>query len=548
MKVVIIGGVAAGMSTAARLRRLDESAQIVVFEKSQYVSFANCGLPYYIGNQIPEREQLLLQTPATLAETLNIDVRAAQQVLEISPNQKIVKVCKLENGEIYEEGYDKLVLCPGAKPIKPKLDGVDNDNILTLRNIEDMDRIKAKLNSSAKIVCVIGGGYIGVEMAENLAHLGLQVTLIERNSKIIATLDAEMSKDLQDELEAHGVEVKLNHEVQGFTKHGDDSVEVQLQGGQKLHVDRVILAIGVRPDVELLRGTEIQLGPNGGILVNQHMQTSVADIYAAGDAVEVVDAVTQQPALIPLAGPANRQGRVVADNLVGISSRYVSTQATSIIKVFGMTGAGTGASEKHLRAASIPYQKIYLHPYGHATYYPGSKPMHMKVLFSPTDGKLLGAQVVGYDGVDKRIDVLATAIKAGMSVYDLEDLELAYAPPYGSAKDAINMAGFIAANLLQGRVKFYYAEQLAELNQQAILIDVRGEVEYQAGHIPQAINIPLKQLRQRIQHLPKDKIILLNCMVGMRSYFAQRILMQNGFTDVRTLAGGYKTYLNTLPL
>ena len=549
MKVVIVGGVAAGMSTAARLRRLNESANIVVIERSQYVSFANCGLPYHIGNEIKDRNQLVLQTPQSLAESLNLDVRVQHEVIKIDVAAKTVEIKNLANNQVYSESYDKLVLCPGAKPIRPQLPGIEHAKILSLRNIEDMDKIKSMLTDAVNNITVIGGGYIGVEMAENLAHLGKKVTLIERGNQIISPLDKEMTKDLERSLEAHGVELKFNTEVEGFLDL-NGQLSVSVKNADAISSDLVILAIGVRPDITLLKDTPIAVGERGGIQVNPQMQTSVPDVYAAGDAVEVLDAITKQSALIPLAGPANRQGRIVADNIAGRNGRYQSTyqatQGTAIIKVFDMTGAGTGASEKTLLRANMLYRKIYLHPSGHAGYYPGTKPMHMKVLFSPNDGKLLGAQVVGYDGVDKRIDVLATAIKAGMTVYDLEHLELAYAPPYGSAKDPINMAGFVGVNLLEGEIDFWYAEDFETLRQDALMIDVRGEAEFKKGHIPDAINIPLKELRSRLNTLPKDKPILLNCLVGLRSYLAQRVLLQNGYAKVKTLAGGYKTFVNYL--
>ena len=549
MKVVIVGGVAAGMSTAARLRRLNESANIVVIERSQYVSFANCGLPYHIGNEIKDRNQLVLQTPQSLAESLNLDVRVQHEVIKIDVAAKTVEIKNLANNQVYSESYDKLVLCPGAKPIRPQLPGIEHAKILSLRNIEDMDKIKSMLTDAVNNITVIGGGYIGVEMAENLAHLGKKVTLIERGNQIISPLDKEMTKDLERSLEAHGVELKFNTEVEGFLDL-NGQLSVSVKNADAISSDLVILAIGVRPDITLLKDTPIAVGERGGIQVNPQMQTSVPDVYAAGDAVEVLDAITGQSALIPLAGPANRQGRIVADNIAGRNGRYQSTyqatQGTAIIKVFDMTGAGTGASEKTLLRANMPYRKIYLHPSGHAGYYPGTKPMHMKVLFSPNDGKLLGAQAVGYDGVDKRIDVLATAIKAGMTVYDLEHLELAYAPPYGSAKDPINMAGFVGVNLLEGEIDFWYAEDFETLRQDALMIDVRGEAEFKKGHIPDAINIPLKELRSRLNTLPKDKPILLNCLVGLRSYLAQRVLLQNGYAKVKTLAGGYKTFVNYL--
>lgn len=541
MKIVIIGGVAAGMSTAARARRLNEAAEIVVLERSQHVSFANCGLPYHIGGEIEDREQLVLQTPQTLAETLNLDVRIAHEVTSIDTAGKTISVCELENGREYAETYDKLVICPGAKPIRPNLPGIEHPRILTLRNIEDMDRVKSVVDTGLRRAVVIGGGYIGVEMAENLRHRDITVTLVEIADQIMPPLDAEMARDLQYHMEYHGVMLKLGTAASAFVER-DGALAVELNNGESVMADMVLMAAGVRPDVQLLEGSGIALGSRGGIQVNAHMQTSVADVYAAGDAVEVVDTVTGEAALIALAGPANRQGRIVADHIFGRNSAYSSTQGTAIVKVFEMTAGGTGASEKTLKRNGIPYRKIYIHPNGHASYYPGTNAMHLKLLFAPDGGKLLGAQAVGYDGVDKRIDVLATALRADMTVHDLESLELAYAPPYGSAKDPVNMAGFVAANLLKGDIDFWYAEDYPQMTANSLIIDVRGAVEYAAWHIPGAVNIPLGKLREKRDTLPKDQPILLYCRVGFRSYLAHRILVQSGFSQIKTLAGGSKTF------
>jgi Uncharacterized NAD(FAD)-dependent dehydrogenases len=541
MKIVIIGGVAAGMSAAARARRLNEAAEIVVLERSQHVSFANCGLPYHIGGEIEDREQLVLQTPETLAETLNLDVRIAHDVTGIDTAHKTVRVRELKSGREYAETYDKLVICPGAKPIRPNLPGIEHPRILTLRNIEDMDRVKSVVDTGIRRAVVIGGGYIGVEMAENLRHRDIAVTLVEIAGQIMPPLDAEMARDLQYHMEYHGVVLKLGTAASAFVER-DGALAVELNNGESVVADMVLMAAGVRPDVQLLEGSGIALGPRGGIQVNASMQTSVADVYAAGDAVEVIDTVTGEAALIALAGPANRQGRIVADHIFGRNSAYSSTQGTAIVKVFEMTAGGTGASEKTLKRNGIPYRKIYIHPNGHASYYPGTNAMHLKLLFAPDDGKLLGAQVVGYDGVDKRIDIFATALRAGMTVHDLESLELAYAPPYGSAKDPINMAGFVAANLLKGDIDFWYAEDYPAVTAGHSIIDVRGAAEYAAWHIPGAVNIPLGKLREKRDTLPKDQPILLYCRVGFRSYLAHRILVQSGFSQVRTLAGGSKTF------
>ena len=541
MKIVIVGGVAAGMSTAARARRLSEKAEIVVLERSQHVSFANCGLPYHIGGDITDRDQLLLQTPQTLAETLNLDVRTGHEVITINRLDQTITVRNLIPHSEYIEHYDKLVLCPGASPIRPKLPGIEHPRIFTLRNIEDMDVIKEVIDKGIKQAVVIGGGYIGVEMAENLRHRGLGVSLVELADQIMPPLDQEMARDLQYHLEYHGVQLRLGTAAISFAD-AEGNVFVTLQDGTILQADIVLLAVGVRPEVALLQGTGLTLGSHGGIRVNAQMQTSDPNIYAAGDAVEVTDTITGDPALIALAGPANRQGRIVADHIFGRVSSYSSTQGTAIVKVFEMTGGATGASEKTLKHKNIPYQKIYIHPSGHASYYPGTTSMHIKLLFAPADGKILGAQVVGYDGVDKRIDIFATAIHAGMTVYDLEELELAYAPPYGSAKDPVNMAGFVASNYLKGDIDFWYAEDYPAAIVDGIMIDVRGTTEYQAWHVPDAINIPLGQLRSRSASLPKDKPIFLYCRVGFRSYLAHRILVQSGFNKVKTLAGGSKTF------
>lgn len=541
MKIVIVGGVAAGMSAAARARRLDENAEIVVIERSRYVSFANCGLPYHIGGDIEDRDQLVLQTPASLAETLDLDVRIGHEVVSIHQAEQSITVRHLTTNEQYLESYDKLVLCPGAKPIRPDLPGIHHSRIFTLRNIEDMDDIKSMVDAGIKYAVVIGGGYIGVEMTENLRHRGIDVTLVEISDQIMPPLDQEMARDLQYHLEYHGVKLKLGTAAVSFIDKGN-SVEVRLNNGETLTTDLVMLAAGVRPDVGLLEGTTIALGPKGGIHVNAHMQTSDPNIYAAGDAVEVKDAISGETALIALAGPANRQGRIVADHICGRESSYTSTQGTAIVKVFEMTAGATGASEKTLKRSNIPFQKIYIHPTGHASYYPGTTSMHLKLLFKPSDGRILGAQVVGYDGVDKRIDVFATAIRSGMTVYDLEDLELAYAPPYGSAKDPINMAGFVATNLLKKDVAFWYAEDYSDIAGDHVIVDVRGPTEYQSWHIPKAINIPLGQLRKRLDSLPRDKPIFLYCRVGFRSYLAYRLLIQSGFSQLKTLAGGSKTF------
>jgi NADPH-dependent 2,4-dienoyl-CoA reductase/sulfur reductase-like enzyme/rhodanese-related sulfurtransferase len=545
MKVVIIGGVAGGASAAARARRLSEEAEIIILERDEYVSFANCGLPYHIGGDIKERAALLLQTPESLKTSLNLDVRTGHEVLTIDRANKWVTVCNRASGNEYQESYDKLVLCQGANPVRPPLPGIDHPRLFTLRNIPDMDAIKAVVDQGAQSAVVIGGGYIGVEIAEALRQRGLQVDLVEMLTQVVPPLDAEMARDLAYHMESHGVTLHLGITAQSF-EDVTGRIQVKLSDGVTLVSDLAIMAVGVRPASNLAREAGLELGPRGGIKVDPHQRTSDPDIYAAGDMVEVTDTVTGEPAVIPLAGPANRQGRIVADHIFGRASAYQSTQGTAILKVFEMTGGCTGASEKTLRRANIPFQKIYIHPSGHAGYYPGTAPMHLKLLFAPDSGRILGAQVVGYDGVDKRLDVFATAIRAGMTVYDLEHLELAYAPPYGSAKDPINMAGFVASNLLRGDVNFWYAEEYPEKTAHGTIIDVRSEEEYAAWHMPEAINIPVGVLRSRVENLlgngDRNQPIFLYCRVGFRSYLAYRILSQAGYTNLATLAGGSKTF------
>ncbi|MCX4188523.1 FAD-dependent oxidoreductase [Methylophaga sp. OBS4] len=541
MKIVIIGGVAAGMSAAARARRLDEHAVIIVIERSQYVSFANCGLPYHVGEVIENRDALVLQTPESLAESLNLDVRIGHEARHIKSDRQNITVNKLNTNEDYQLTYDKLVICPGAKPTVPNLPGVNHPSVFTLRNIEDMDKLKATVDGSIKSAVIIGGGYIGIEMAENLHHRGIEVSLIEIADQVMPLLDQEMSRDIQYHLEYHGINLKLSTSATGF-KENNQQLDVLLDTGESISTDMVLLAVGVRPDISLLDGTGIAIGSSGGILVNKYMQTNLPNIYAAGDAVEVSDTITGEPSLIALAGPANRQGRIVADHIFGRASSYSTTQGTAIVKVFEMTAGGTGASEKTLKRNNIPYRKIYIHPTGHASYYPGTNSMHIKLLFKPDDGKLLGVQIVGYDGVDKRIDVFSVALRAGLTVFDLEHLELTYAPPYGSAKDPVNMAGFVGSNLLNGDIEFWYAEDYENVIENALLVDVRSSIEYDAWHIDGAVNIPLGKLRSSLNKLPKDKIILLYCRVGFRSYLAYRVLAQSGVKQVKTLAGGSKTF------
>ncbi|OGV39018.1 MAG: pyridine nucleotide-disulfide oxidoreductase [Lentisphaerae bacterium GWF2_49_21] len=545
MKILVIGGVAGGMSAAARARRLSEDSDIIVFEKGNHVSFANCGLPYHIGGEIKDRESLLLQTPESLKKILNIDVRINQEVINIDPAAKKITIKNTVKGIKYDENYDKLILCPGAVPVRPNLPGIDNPRIFVLRNVDDMDSIKAEIDGSkVKTAIIVGGGYIGIEMAENLIMREIKVHVVEMLDQILPPFDFEMAKDLQNHLVANGVKLHLGSAVAAF-REIPNAVSIELQNSKVIEAEMVILSIGVRSDSTLAQKAGLKLNERGGIVVNERMQTSDPDIYAAGDAVEVKDVVTGQPSMIPLAGPANRQGRIAADNIFGRKSSYKSTLGTAILKVFQMAGACTGASERTLKKYNIPYKKIYLHPSNHAGYYPGATPIHLKMMFSPSDGKILGAQAVGFEGVDKRIDIFATAISSGMTVYDLENLELSYAPPYGSAKDAVNMAGFVAANYLRGDVDCWFPEDFPDKTNGGMIIDVRPEDMFNIWHVPGAINIPLGKLRKEYDKLPKDKNIYLYCKVGFTSYLAYRIMKQKGFgekKDLKTLSGGIMTF------
>ncbi len=541
MKIVIIGGVAAGASTAARARRLNEDAEIIVLEKDAFISFANCGLPYHIGGKIKDRNALLLQTPKSLKDSLNIDVRISHEVTHIDCQKRQLTVIDHLQKKTYTESYEKLVLCQGADAIRPPIPGIDHHKVFVLRNIPDMDTIIKEIDAGARKAIVIGGGFIGIEVAEAFRQRDMVVELVELQNQLMPPLDYEMACDLRYHMESEGVQLHLGHAARKFSD-AEGNVQVVLDNSHSLTADIVVLAIGVRPASKLAIDAKLATGARGGIKVDEHMQTSDPHIYAAGDIVEVTDTVTGEPTQLPLAGPANRQGRIVADNIFGLSSQYRSTQGTAVVKVFDMTAGSTGASEKSLQAVNRPYHKVYLHPSGHAGYYPGTAPMHIKLLFEPETGKLLGAQVVGYDGVDKRIDVFATAIFADMTVFDLEHLELAYAPPYGSAKDPINMAGFIAANFLRGDLDFWYAENFPDQVADGILVDVRSHKEFNNWSIPGSINIPLRELRSRLSELQTGQPIYVYCRVGFRSYLAYRILKQKGFKTVSMLAGGSKTF------
>jgi len=548
-RILIVGGVAGGASAAARARRLDESAEIILFERGPDISFANCGLPYHIGGTIGEREKLLVTSPAMMQRRFRIDVRTLAEVEAIDRTTKEVEIRNLATGETYRERYDHLVLSPGAEPIRPPIPGIDHAKVLTLRNLADMDRIIQTLELhmidrpdfvSRKDVAVIGGGYIGLEMAEALAERGMKVSLIELAPQVMGPADPEMANPLHQELIKHGIDLRLKTSVTAFLDAGPD-LELELSDGQKLMVDTAILAIGVKPEARLAVAAGLETGSTGGIKVNDHMQTSDSDIYAVGDAVEVTDFVTGQPALIPLAGPANRQGRIAAENICGRDSVYRHTQGTAICKVFDLAIGMTGLSEKTARRLKIPYEKVYVHPMSHASYYPGAHPLTLKVLFAPDTGRILGAQSVGADGIDKRIDVLATAIRAGLTVYDLEEMELTYAPPYGSAKDPVNFAGFVAANALRGDVDLCHVDDMRNPVDTQKILDVRTEREVSFGTIPGAHNVPIDELRSRIDQLSKEVEWLVFCQVGLRGYLACRILKQHGF-KCRNLTGGYKIW------
>jgi len=537
-RILIVGGVAGGASAAARLRRLDETAEIIMFERGDYISFANCGLPYYIGGAIKNRDDLLLQTPESFKQRFNIDVRVKSEVVKINRQKKTVDVIELPAGRKYAEEYDRLILSPGAEPIRPAIDGIDSSLVFTLRNIADMDRIDEFINTNnAKKVVVAGAGYIGLEMAENLHDRGLSVQVVEMLDQVMPGLDEEMATFLHSHLNERGVGLQLGDGVSSLHQTSS-SLRLMLKSGKELDCDFAVLTVGVRPEVKLAEEAGLEIGSRAGIKVNEHLQTSDPDIYAIGDAVEVRNFVLGNAALIPLAGPANKQGRMAADNICGRKRTYAGTQGTAILKVFDLTAAMTGASEKALSKTNIEYEKLYLHQANHAGYYPGAKPMHIKLLFSKPEGNVLGAQIVGANGVDKRIDVFAVAIRAGMTVFDLQELELAYAPPYSSGKDSVNIAGFAAANILDGTVKI---KHFTELQKDDFILDVRTPAEFARGSVPNAKNIHVDELRGRLDDLPMDRTIHVYCAVGVRSYIACRILEQNGF-DARNMPGGYVTY------
>lgn len=531
MKVVIVGGVAGGATAAARIRRLDEKAEIVVFERSGYVSYANCGLPYYIGGVITDSEELTLQTPESFFQRFRIDVKVHHEVTEIHPERKTVTVKNLGSGEAFEESYDKLILSPGAKPVKPDLPGMDTDKLFTLRTIEDTLRIKKYIDENhPKSAVLAGGGFIGLELAENLRELGMDVTIVQKPKQLMTPFDADMASMIHSEMRNNGVKLVLGHEVQGFEER-DGGVDVLTSAGEPIHGDMVVLAIGVTPDTSLAKEAGLKLGVKGSIVVNDRMETSAPDIYAAGDAVQVKHFVTGSEALISLAGPANKQGRIIADNICGGDSRYMGSQGSSVIKVFDMTAAVTGLSEKAAISSGIDADTVILSPMSHAGYYPGGRLMTMKVVFEKKTYRLLGAQVVGYEGVDKRIDVLATAIHAGMKATELKDLDLAYAPPYSSAKDPVNMAGFMIENISKGLLKQWHLKDFESLPKDGsiTLLDARTPEEYADGHVEGFHNIPLDEIRERISEIEKGKPVYVMCQSGLRSYIACRILEADGY-------------------
>ena len=542
MKIVIVGGVAGGATAAARIRRLDEQAEIVVFERSGYISYANCGLPYYIGGVIEDSEELTLQTPESFFSRFRVCMKVHHEVTAIHPDQKSVSVKDLETGATFEESYDKLLLSPGAKPLIPDLPGIDSSKLFTLRTVEDTFRIKEFVDQNKpKSAVMVGGGFIGLEMAENLRHLDMEVTIVQRPKQLMNPFDSDMASFIHSEVRKHGVKLMLGHTVEGFAEQ-DGGVNVLLKDCAPLHTDMVVLAIGVTPESTLAKEAGLALGIKGSILVNDRMETSKPDIYAVGDAVQVKHFVTEQDTLIALAGPANKQGRIAADNICGGDSHYLGSQGSSVIKVFDMTAASTGINETNAKKAGISVDTVILSPMSHAGYYPGGKVMTMKVVFEKETYRLLGAQIVGYDGVDKRIDVLATAIHAGMKATELKNLDLAYAPPYSSAKDPVNMAGFMIDNISKG-LKQWHLEDAPALPRDGsvTLLDTRTVGEFQRGHIEGFQNIPVDELRERISEITPGKPVYVICQSGLRSYIATRILEGYGF-EAYNFAGGFRFY------
>jgi NADPH-dependent 2,4-dienoyl-CoA reductase/sulfur reductase-like enzyme/rhodanese-related sulfurtransferase len=552
-RILIVGGVAGGASCAARARRLSESAEIIMFDRGEYVSFANCGLPYFVGNVIKKEQNLIVATPELFRKRFKIDVRLQSEVVAIDRNNSRIRVKDCRSGEMYHEKYDALVLAPGASPVKPTMPGIDLPGIFSLRTIPDSRLIKAWIaRRNAKHALVVGGGYIGMEMTENLVNLGLSVTIVEMQPQVMPLLDPEMASPIHAELIKRGVRLCLNESVTGFEKNEDESISARLQSGTIEKADLVILSIGVRPEIRLAEAAGLEIGRRRGIRVDKHMRTSDKKIWAVGDAVEVHDVVTGQWGPIPLAGPANRQGRIAADTIMGRDAEFRGVQGTSVVGILGLVVAFTGASEKTLRNLGIwdepaPFEKVYLHPGHHAGYYPGASPISLKLIFSSKDGRVAGAQAIGREGVEKRIDVIAMAIQKKATVFDLEEAELCYAPQFGSAKDPVNIAGMIAANVVRGDVRIVHWEALEAAPGDALekggayLLDVRNPSEYRLDHIEGAANIPLDELRDRMGQVPKDQEVWAYCAVGQRSYYAARALSQYGY-DIKTLSGGFITF------
>lgn len=543
MKIVIVGGVAGGATAATRLRRLDEKTDITVYERSGFISYANCGLPYYIGGVIEDEEELTLQTPNSFWNRFRIKVNVRHEVISINANRKTVTVHNLETDDIFEDTYDKLILSPGAKPVLPNLVGIDNDKVFTLRTVEDTFKIHSFVETTKpKTAVMVGGGFIGLEMAENLSELGIKVTVVQRGNQLMNTLDYDMATMIHSKLRSEGLNLKLNGDVIGFEEK-DDGISVLLQHDTPIKTDMVILAIGVAPDNILAKDANMELGIKGAIVVNDKMETSISDIYAVGDAVQVKHTITGNNAVISLAGPANKQGRIAADNICGYESRYKGSMGASVIKLFDLTAASVGLTEKAAKDSGYNFESVILSPSSHAGYYPGATTMTMKVVFDKSSLKILGAQIVGYDGVDKRIDVIATAILAGLKATELKDLELAYAPPYSSAKDPVNMAGFIIDNIASGIVKQFHINEIDTLPKDGsvTLLDTRTEKEYARGHVEGFINIPVDSLRERLLEIDKTKPVYVMCQSGLRSYISCRILTGVGF-DCYNFAGGYRFY------
>lgn len=543
MKIVIVGGVAGGATAATRLRRLDEKADITIFERSGFISYANCGLPYYIGGVIEDEEELTLQTPNSFWNRFRIKVNVRHEVTSINTDRKTVTVHNLETDEIFEDTYDKLILSPGAKPVMPNLTGIDSDNVFTLRTVEDTLKIHRFVETTKpRTAVMVGGGFIGLEMAENLSELGIKVTVVQRGNQLMNTLDYDMATMIHSKLRSKGLSLKLNADVTGFEEK-DDGVSVLLHNDAPIKTDMVILAIGVAPDNTLAKDANMELGIKGAIVVNDKMETSISDIYAVGDAVQVKHTITGNNAVISLAGPANKQGRIAADNICGRNSRYKGSMGTSVIKLFDLTAASVGLTEKAAKDSGYDFESVILSPSSHAGYYPGATTMTMKVVFDKSSFQILGAQIVGYDGVDKRIDVIATAIFAGLKATELKDLELAYAPPYSSAKDPVNMAGFIIDNIVSGKVKQFHINEIDTLPRDGsvTLLDTRTENEYARGHVEGFINIPVDSLREGLSEIDKTKPLYVMCQSGLRSYISCRILTGEGF-DCYNFAGGYRFY------